>query len=49
MTMPDVVPWREALPRPATHNYNTPLRPVHVGILMRCAERYSLNNYRDHA
>jgi len=47
--MPDVPTWREVLPRPATHGYNTPLRPVHAGILMRCAERYELTRYQRHA
>lgn len=47
--MPDVPTWREVLPRPKTHSYNTLLRPVHAGVLMRCAERYSLNDYRHNA
>jgi len=47
MTMTDVCPWHEALPRPATYDYDTPLTPSHVEVLMRCAEKYELTRYTD--
>jgi len=47
--MSDVCPWHEVLPRPATYDYDTPMQPVHVAVLMRCAERYDLTDYRNHA
>jgi len=43
--MIQVCPWGECLPRPATHSYETPLQPLHVGILMRCAEEYDITDY----
>lgn len=44
--MPDPSPWHEVLPRPARHGYNTPQTTAHTGVLMRCAERYSLTDYQ---
>jgi len=43
--MPTPCPWHEALPRPATCGYDTPLQPIHVDVLMRCAETYELTDY----
>ena len=43
--MISVQPWEKVLPRPATYSYDTPLRPVHADVLLRCAERYSLTDY----